>query len=187
MTATAEDPDLLLRAARRCRALAAVLAAVESALLRCETASWSGAAAVAFVHRAAAHRRSVSDALCAVERLGALVAAYARTVQDEQVRQRQADLPDAARAAIDHRITLQRSQFRRDLAVVESALADLRLRLTTPGDGHRHPPPGRTNPPPRRLPPERWKGPIIPPQLPRPRRAHIAPVVCARSVRGGPA
>ena len=141
------DAAVLLRAGRRCRALALELDQLEKALSGAAdnaTARWSGTAAASFSAVAHAHRGAVQGARIAVERLGALTNNFAHELSDAQAQARR--LPEDAageRKAIEDRINVLRRRFQQQSLQVESELKQLLLRR--PVD----------------LP--RWTGPIHPP------------------------
>lgn len=169
MKPPAGDPDLLLRAAGRCMALARELdsadATVSSAARRV-TPHWFGAGADAFGTAAGAQRSTVRGAQAVVERLAALSRTLAHELADEQARARRAEGTDpAAMKASDDRIALLHKRFRLQLRRAESDLTALLTGRIPAVDGDRWTGPPMVTGPIGRLPvdPPRWKGPIRPP------------------------
>lgn len=126
------DAALLLRAGRRCGALAleldrldkALSGATDNAMLR-----WSGTAAASFGAMAHAHRGTVQGARAAVERLGMLTSSFAHELADAQVHVK--CLPEdgsVARKAVEDRITMLRRRFHEQSLEVESEMKQLLLR-----------------------------------------------------------
>ncbi|MFC6707744.1 hypothetical protein [Flexivirga alba] len=162
------DAAVLLRAGRRCGALALELYRLEKALggaADSTMARWSGTAAASFGAMAHAHRGTVRGARIAVERLGVLTSRFAHELSDAQVRvQRLPENASMERKAIEERINLLRRRFHQQSMQVESELRQLLLRR--PID------PPRWTGPVRRpggwvrgqpIMPPRWTGPVRPP------------------------
>lgn len=141
------DAAVLLRAGKRCAALALELHRLEKALggaADSTAARWSGTAAASFGAMAHAHRGTVQGTRGAVERLGILTSGFAHELADAQVQAKR--LPEeasAARRAIEDRIALLRRRFHQQSMQLESEMKQLLLR--------------------RPVDPPRWTGPVRPP------------------------